>query len=136
MLRCKLENPHMTDIGPIMEIRLYKEDGMRSEYGAAIVPYYDSNFLCYRMHNDVITQSTIGNSGLFPFRKIIRSSMMAKYKKSIIHGEIALAIIDFLGVISDLMKEDILSPNEISVRFQTPKMEKYIDLCYKYFKDL
>lgn len=137
MLRCKLENPHMTDIGPIMEIRLYKEDGTRSEYGAAIAPYYDSIFMCYRMHNDAITQSNIGNSRPFPFGSLVKDgSIIAKHKKAIIHGEIALAIIDFLGVISDLMKEDILSPNEVSIRFGSPEITKYIDLCYKYFKDL
>lgn len=136
MLKCKLENPHMTDIGPLMNIVLINEDGSRSDYGAAIVPYHDSNFICYRMHNGIVTQSAIGNSGLFPFRKIMRSSMMAKHKKAVIHGEIALAIIDFIGVISDLMHEDILSPDEVSVRFRSPEMEKYIDLCYTYFKDL
>lgn len=136
MLMCKLENPHITKMGPIMEINLYKEDGTKSEYRAAIAPWRESNFICYRIYNGEVTQSSIGHSGIFPFRKMIKSDMLVKYKKSIIHGQIAISIIDFIGVISNLMGEDILNPEELSLRFITPELRTYINLCYKYFKEL
>lgn len=135
MLECKLEDIRKTGIGPLMGIKLYKKGEAKPEYEAAIIPYRDSNFLCYRMVDGTITESVIGNSGLSPFGKIMRTNILVKHKKAIIHGEIVLAIIDFLGVVSDLMKEDILYPKEISTRFQSPEMTKYINLCYKYFKE-
>lgn len=131
MLKARLENTRKTEIGPLIELNIYDEDG-KVEYGAAVVPAGGTQFICYRMSNGAVTQSTIGSSGAMDYDKLSMSKLSTKEKKAIIHGEIILAMVDFIGVISDLFSEDIECPYGISRRFMTDALEDYINMCYKY----
>lgn len=131
MLKARLEKTRKTEIGPLMEIGLYNDDD-RCEYSAAVVMHDDLQFICYRMERGAVLQSTLGNSGgLKNYEKIATSKITVKEKKSIIHGQIVLAVVDFIGIIYDLFGEDIECPYGLSKRFMTDALDDFINLCYK-----
>ena len=130
MLKARLENTRKTEIGPLIELNIYNGDKL--EYGAAIIPDGGSQFTCYRMERCAVTQSAIGSSGAMNYDKLAVSKLTVKEKKSVLHGEIILATVDFIGVISDLFSEDIECPYGLSRRFMTDALENYINMCYKY----
>lgn len=130
MLKARLEKTRKTEIGPLMEIGLYNDD--ECEYSAAVVMHDDLQFICYRMEHGAVLQSTLGNSGgLKNYKKIATSKITVKEKKSIIHGQVALALVDFIGIIYDLFSEDIECPYGLSKRFMTDALDDFINLCYK-----
>ena len=130
MLKARLENVRKTEIGPLIELNIYNGDKL--EYGAAIIPDGGYQFTCYRTECGSVTQSTIGSSGVINYDKLAMSKLSVKEKKSVLHGEIAIAATDFIGVISDLFSEEIECPYGLSRRFMTDALEDYINMCYKY----
>lgn len=131
MLKARLEKTRKTDIGPLIEIGLYNFD-QKCEYSAAVVMYDDLQFVCYRMDKGAVLQSTLGNSSILKnYKKLALSKLTAKEKKFIIHGQVVLAIVDFIGIISDLFGECIETPYGLSKRFITDALDDYINLCYK-----
>lgn len=130
MLKARLENVRKTEIGPLIELNIYNGDKL--EYGAAIIPDGGSQFTCYRMERGAVTQSAIGSSGMMNYDKLAMSKLTVKEKKAVLHGEIILAAVDFIGVISDLFSEDIECLYGLSRRFMTDALENYINMCYKY----
>ena len=130
MLKARLENVRKTEIGPLIELNIYNGDKL--EYGAAIIPDGGSQFTCYRMECHSVTQSAISSSGMMNYDKLAMSKLTVKEKKVVLHGEIVLAAVDFIGVISDLFSEEIECPYGLSRRFMTDALENYISMCYKY----
>ena len=130
MLKARLENVRKTEIGPLIELNIYNDGKL--EYGAAIIPDGGSQFTCYRMERGAVTQSAIGSSGMMNYDKLTMSKLTVKEKKAVLHGEIVLTAVDFIGVISDLFSEDIECPYGLSRRFMTDALENYINMCYKY----
>lgn len=130
MLKARLENARKTDIGPLIELNIYNDENL--EYRAAIIPDGGRQFTCYRMERGAVTQSAIGSSGAINYDKLAISELNIKEKKAILHGEIIIAAVDFIGVISDLFSEDIECPYGLSRRFITDALEDYINMCYKY----
>ena len=135
MLKARLENTRNTDIGPLIELNIYNDGKL--EYGAAIIPDGGSQFTCYRMERGSITQSAIGSSGAMNYDKLAMSKLTAKEKKAVLHGEIVIAAVDFIGIISDLFSEEIECPYGLSRRFITNDLDNYINMCYnKYLMDV
>ena len=130
MLKARLENVRKTEIGPLIELNIYNDGKL--EYGAAIIPDGGSQFTCYRMERGAVTQSAIGSSGMMNYDKLTMSKLTVKEKKAVLHGEIVLTAVDFIGVISDLFSEEIECPYGLSRRFMTDALEDYINMCYKY----
>ena len=131
MLKAILENTRKTEIGPLIELNIY-DDG-KLEYGAAIIPDCGGyRFTCYRMERGTVTQSAIGSSGAINYDKLAMSKLTVKEKKAVLHGEIIIAAIDFIEIISDLFSDDIECPYCLSRRFMTDALEDYINMCYKY----
>lgn len=130
MLKARLENVRKTEIGPLIELNIYNGDKL--EYGAAIIPDGGYQFTCYRMERGAVTQSAIGSSGMMNYDKLTMSKLTVKEKKAVLHGEIVLTAVDFIGVISDLFSEEIECPYGLSRRFMTDALEDYINMCYKY----
>lgn len=130
MLKARLENTRKTEIGPLIELNIYNDE--KIEYSAAIIPDNGSLFTCYRMERGAVTQSAIGSSGAMSYDKLAMSKLTTKEKKAVIHGEIIIAAVDFIGVISDLFSEDIECPYGLSRRFMSDDLEDYINMCYKY----
>lgn len=132
MLKARLENTRKTEIGPLIELNIYNDEKL--EYGAAIIPDGGYQFTCYRMecHCHSVTQSAIGSSGMMNYDKLAMSKLNVKEKKAVLHGEIVLAAVDFIGVISHLFSEEIECPYGLSRRFMTDDLEDYINMCYKY----
>lgn len=130
MLKARLENARKTEIGPLIELNIYNDE--KIEYSAAIIPDNGSLFTCYRMERGSVTQSAIGSSGAMSYDKLAMSKLTVKEKKAVLHGEIILAAIDFIGVISDLFSEEVECPYGLSRRFMTDDLEYYINMCYKY----
>lgn len=130
MLKARLENARKTETGPLIELNIYNDE--KIEYRAAIIPDGGSRFTCYRMECGTVTQSAIGSSGAMSYDKLAMSKLTVKEKKAVLHGEIILAAVDFIGVISDLFSEDIECPYGLSRRFMTDALEDYINMCYKY----
>lgn len=130
MLNARFEMPRNTDIGPLVELGLYDIDG-KCEFRVAIVMHDNLQFTCHRMERGAVLQSTLGNvGGLKNYRYLAKSKMTVKEKKDIIHGQIALAVTDFVGIIYDLFDEDIRCPH-LSKRFMDNHLEDYIKLCYR-----
>ena len=131
MLKARLENTRKTEIGPLIELNIYND--RKLEYGAAIVPDGGGyQFTCYRMERGDVTQSAIGFSGAMNYDKLAMSKLTIKEKKAVLHGEIIITAVDFIGVISDLFSEEIECPYCLSRRFMTDALEDYINMCYKY----
>lgn len=130
MLKARLENIRKTEIGPLIELNIY--NGEKLEYGAAIIPDGGYQFTCYRMEYSGVTQSAIGSSGMMHYDKLAMSKLSVKEKKAVIHGEIIIAAMGFIEVISDLFSEEIECPYGLSRRFMTDDLEDYINMCYKY----
>ena len=130
MLKARLENTRKTEIGPLIELNIYNDEKL--EYGAAIIPDGGSQFTCYRMERGAVTQSANGSSGMMNYDKHGMSKLTVKEKKAVLHGEIIIAAVDFIGVISDLFSEEIECPYGLSRRFMTDALENYINMCYKY----
>ena len=130
MLKARLENARKTEIGPLIELNIYNDE--KIEYSAAIIPDGGSRFTCYRMERGAVTQSAIGSSGAMSYDKLAISKLTVKEKKAVLHGEIILAAVNFIGVISDLFSEEIECPYGLSRRFMTDALEDYINMCYKY----
>ena len=130
MLKARLENVRKTEIGPLIELNIYNGDKL--EYGAAIIPAGGSQFTCYRMECHSVTQSAIGSSGVMNYDKLAMSKLTVKEKKAVLHGQIISAATDFIGIISELLSEEIECPYGLSRRFMTDALENYINMCYKY----
>lgn len=131
MLKARLENTRKTEIGPLIELNIYDDEKL--EYSAAIIPDgVGYQFTCYRMERGAVTQSAIGSSGVMNYDKLAMSKLTIKEKKAVIHGEIIIAAVDFIGVISDLFSEEIECPYGLSRRFMSDDLEDYINMCYKY----
>ena len=129
MLKARLERTRKTEIGPLIELNIYNDDKL--EYGAAIIP--DGNqFTCYRMERGAVTQSAIGSSGAMNYDKLTMSKLTTKEKKDVLHGNIVIAMVDFIGVIADLFDENIECPYGLSRRFMIDALEDYINMCYKH----
>lgn len=132
MLKARLENTRKTEIGPLIELNIYNDGKL--EYGAAIIPDCRGyQFTCYRMECGAVTQSAIGSSGVINYDKLSVSKLTVKEKKAVLHCEIIMAAVDFIGIISDLFSENIECPYGLSRRFMTDALEDYINMCYKYF---
>ena len=130
MLKARLERTRKTEIGPLIELNIYNDDN-KLEYGAAVIPD-NAQFTCYRMERGAVTQSAIGFSGAMDYYKLAMSKLTTKEKKAVLHGEIVIAMVDFIGVIADLFDEDIECPYGLSRRFITDALEDYIKMCYKH----
>lgn len=129
MLKVRLEKTRKTEIGPLIELNIYNDDKL--EYGAAVIPD-NGQFVCYRMERGAVTQSAIGLSGVMDYDKLTMSKLTTKEKKAILHGEIVIAMADFIGVIADLFDEEIECPYGLSRRFMTDALEDYINMCYRH----
>lgn len=129
MLKVRLEKTRKTEIGPLIELNIYNDDKL--EYGAAVIPE-NGQFVCYRMERGAVTQSAIGLSGVMDYDKLVMSKLTTKEKKAVLHGNIVIAMADFIGVIADLFDEDIECPYGLSRRFMTDALEDYINMCYRH----
>lgn len=132
MLKARLEGARRTAVGPLINLNIYNDD--KIEYSAAIITN-GSHFTCYRMDTEtgVITQSAIGFSGAMNYNKLVMSNLTETKKKAVLHGEIIIAVIEFIAVIADLFNEDIECPYGVSRRFMSEALKEYIDMCYEYF---
>ena len=135
MLRVRLKYPQVDpDDGPVMFINLYDEEKIIIETLIRIAG--STNFIISRIYNGEFTQNIMGNSGKVNYDKLFDSGMMAKDIKHIIHGQVVLAVIDFIGIITDLKLADgdIKLPIGITTRFIEPNMDIFVEDCYKYLR--
>lgn len=135
MLQVRLKYPQVDpDDGPVMYVNLYDEEKIVIETLIRIAG--NTNFIISRIYDGEFTQNIMGNSGKVNYNKLFDSGMMARDIKHIIHGQIALAVIDFIGIVTDLKLADgdIKLPIGITTRFIESNMDIFVEDCYKHLR--